>query len=96
MALAVGAPGRNLQHLKASSRESADQAAAIAARALNTNHSSCGAILDQPVDQAPVARRGVRGDQRCDLTAAVIDQRGGVVVLVNVDAEDQGGLLSDG
>jgi hypothetical protein len=53
-------------------------------------------MVDEPVDQAAVAPRGVRDDERRDLAAAVINQRGGVVVLVDVYADDQGGLLSVG
>src|SRR5205807_7347755 len=63
---------------------------------LHPDHRGRGAMIDQPVDQAPVALRGVRDNQRRDLAAAVINQRDCVVVLVNVDTDDQGGLLSGG
>jgi len=53
-------------------------------------------MVDEPVDQAAVALRCVRGNEGRNLPAAVIDQRGGVVVLVDVDTDDQGGLLSGG
>jgi hypothetical protein len=96
VALAMGAPGWHLQHLKPSAGESCNQAASVAARALDADHGVCGVLLEQPVDQSPIALRGVWGDQRRDLSAAVIDECGGVVVLVNVDADDQGGLLSGG
>jgi hypothetical protein len=96
VALAVGAPRRNLQHLKARAGKSSDQAASVASRALNPDHCVCGLVLDEPVDQAAVALRGIRDDERGDLATTVIDQRSGVVVLVNVDSDDQGGLLSGG
>jgi len=90
------APGRDLQDFKASASQSADEAATVAARTLNTDHSVRGVMLDQPVDQPPIALRAVSDHQRCDLAAVLINQRDGVGVLVNVDSDDQGGLLLRG
>src|ERR1019366_4572528 len=94
--LAVCAPRRNLEHLKARTGEGSDQAASEAAGALNPNHRRRGAMVDEPVDEAPISLRRVRGDERRNLAAAVIDQSGGAVVLVNVDTHDQNGLLFGG
>jgi hypothetical protein len=96
VALAMSAPGRDLEHLKARTGQRSDKAASVASGALDPDHRTRGLVVDQPVDQTPVALRSVGNDQCCYLTAAVIDQRGGVVVLVNVDTNDQGGLLSGG
>jgi hypothetical protein len=96
VALAMGAPSRNLQHLKARAGKSGDEAAAIAAGALDPDHGCGGAVVDQPVDQASIALRRVSDHNGRDLTAALIDQRGGMVVLVNIDPDDQSGLLSCG
>jgi len=51
MALAVGAPGRHLQGLVARRRESGDQAARVAARALNADHGVGGVVLCEPSQQ---------------------------------------------
>ena len=96
MALAVRAPRGNLQHLEAGACQGGDQAAAIAAGTLDADHGRGGAVIDEPVDQAAVALRSVRDDERRDLTAAVVNQCGGVIVLVDIDTDDQGGLLSGG
>jgi hypothetical protein len=94
MALAMRAPRRDLKHLKAGAGQRDDQAAPVAAWALDADHRVRGLPVDQPVDQLPVALRGVGDAQRIDQAAAFIDQRDGVSVLVNVDTDDQGGLLA--
>jgi hypothetical protein len=96
VALAMGAPRRDLRHLKPGAGQSSNQAASIAAGALHADHRAGGGMLDQPADQLPIARRAVRDREGSDLAAAVIDQRGGMSLLVNVDADDQGGLLARG
>jgi hypothetical protein len=53
-------------------------------------------VIDQPVDQAPVASRAVGQRERCEVSAALVDERSDMGVLVNVDPDDQGGLLARG
>lgn len=96
MALAMSSPGWDLQHLKSGAGKSSDEAASIAAGALDADHRACGVMLDQPVDQPSIALGTVGERERRDLAAAIVDQRGGMGVLVNVDADDQGGLLARG
>ena len=63
VALAVRAPRRDLQHLEAGRSEGGDQAASIAAGALDSDHGGYCVVIDQPVNQAAVALRGVGDDQ---------------------------------
>ena len=86
-----------MEYLVARRGQCTDESATIAARALDTDHRLIGAVPAEPVQQLPIAVGTVGDDQRRDLTAAVIDQRGGVGVLVDVDADEhQGGLLARG
>ncbi|HWI72273.1 MAG TPA: hypothetical protein VNT55_09975 [Baekduia sp.] len=55
-----------------------------------------GVLIDQPIDQLPVALGTVDDRHGVDETAAFIDQRGGVSLLVNVDSDDQRDLLARG
>ncbi len=96
MALPMGPPGRDLQDLEPGAGKRRDQAAPIAARALNADHRVSGLVIDQPFDQPAPALRVVRKRQRPDLAATLIDQRSRVRVLVNVDSDNQGGLLARG
>jgi hypothetical protein len=96
VALAVGPPGRDLQDLEARAAQGNDQATSVAARALDPDHRPGGVVIDQPIDQLPIALGAVGDAQRRDLAAAVIDQRGGMSLFVNIDADDQGGLLARG
>jgi hypothetical protein len=73
MALAVGAPGRHLQRLVAGRHESGDQAAAVAAGALNADHRLCGAVVGKPGQQALIALRRVGEGESRYLTAALIE-----------------------
>jgi hypothetical protein len=80
----------------AGSDESGNQAAAIAAGALDPDHRVCGAVLDQPAQQALVAL--------CELAKVRVaispprssSSAGGMGVLVNVDADNHCGLLAWG
>lgn len=92
MALAMRAPRRHLQNLKAGAGQRRDEAASVAAGALHTDHRRRGL----PVDQLPVALRTIRDAQRTDQAATLIDQCGSVGVLVNVDTDDQRDLLARG
>ena len=96
MALAVSPPGRDLHDLKACAGQRGDQAASVAARAFNADHRGGSVPIDQPIDQLPKALRAVGDGQSANESAAVIDQRGGMGLLVNVDPDDQGDLLAHG
>jgi hypothetical protein len=96
MALAMGAPGRDLENRKAGADERRDEAASVAAGTLDADHRHGALPIDQPVDQLPVALRAVGDTQRVDQAAPFIDQRDGVGVLVNVDTDDQRDLLARG
>jgi hypothetical protein len=45
-------------------------------------------VIGQPADQPPIALRAVGEHERAVLAAALIDHRGGVQVLVDVDADE--------
>jgi hypothetical protein len=96
VALAVRPPGRDLQDLESCAGQRGDQAASVAARAFNADHGARGVPIDQPIDQLPEALRAVGDAQSANERAAVIDQRGGMRLLVNVDPDDQGDLLAHG
>jgi hypothetical protein len=85
-----------VEDLVAGGAERAGQAAPVAARALHPDHRELGVALGQPAEQPLIARRTV-GERQCpELAAALIDQCRGVGVLVNVDADEQRGLLARG
>ena len=52
VALAVGAPRRDLEHLKPGAGERGDEAASVAAGALDADDAPAAVVIDQPVDQA--------------------------------------------
>ena len=72
----------------AGGRQRAGQTAAVAARALDADHRLGGVALGQPADQSLIARRAVGERQNAEFAAALVQQRGGVGVLVHVDADE--------
>ncbi len=93
--LAMGAPGRHMQNLEPGRSERPDELAAIAARRLDPHHRLLGIELAQPAQQTAIALRAVGHGQRAELAAACVDQRGRVLVLVNVDPDEHRvGLLA--
>jgi hypothetical protein len=63
-------------------------------QALDPDDCLSGPLIDQPVDQLPVALRAVGDAQRVNQPAALVDERDCVRALVNVDADDQRDLLA--
>ena len=90
------APGRDVQHLMPGRRQRGDQRTAIAARALHADHRLAGGVIGQPAEQMPIALGTVGEQQRAAFAAALIDQRGGVGVFVDIDADEHDGLLARG
>jgi hypothetical protein len=88
VALAVGAPGRHVQHLQPGGGQRPDELAAIAARRLDTDDRFCGVVLAEPPQQAAIALRTIGDGQRAEFAAALVDQPSGVGVLVNIDPDE--------
>src|SRR4051812_27209917 len=93
-ALAVGAPGGDVQNLEAGRGKDGDERAPVAAGALDANDRFVDSVGAQPVDQLLVAGRAVGDRDNADLTTTLIDQGGGMAALVDVDSNDQFGLLA--
>jgi len=96
MTFAVRAPGRDVQHFVPRGRECGHERAAVAARAFDADDGIGRVVLGEPAQDPPVAVWGVGEQQRAVLAAALIDQRRGVRVLVDVDADEHVGLLARG
>jgi hypothetical protein len=77
-----------MQHLVARGGQRPGQTAPVAARALDAYHRAGGVALGQPADQPPITGGSVGEHQNAAFAAALINQRGGVGVLVHVNADE--------
>jgi hypothetical protein len=86
-AVAVRAPRRHIEDLKARPGQRRGERSPESGRVLDADNRCRGVTLDEPGDQLAVAVGTVGEQQRVDHPAARVEQRGGVTVLVAVDAD---------
>src|SRR5205085_10094411 len=73
-ALAVGAPGRDVQNLEAGRGKGGNERAPVAAGALDANDRFVGSVVSQPGDQMLISGRAVGDGEDADLATTLIDQ----------------------
>ena len=86
--VAVRAPRRDVENLEAGPGQRRRQRPAEPGGVLDPDNRRRGVALDEPRDQLAIAVGAVGEQQRVDQPAARVEQRGGVAVLVAVDADE--------
>jgi hypothetical protein len=87
--VAVRAPRRHVEDLKARAGQRRRERPAESGWVLDADDRGGRVVFDEPGDQLAIAVGTVGEQQRVDQAAASVEQRGGVTVLVAVDADEQ-------